>query len=92
MFESLLPQLPLLRMYVPELTEVMLSFDELSHAQRARLKARLEGMTGKQIIISYTLDPSLLGGMKLRYMGLQLDGTVKSKLDSFARSLSELVI
>ena len=64
----------------------------LSNAQRAKLKARLEGMTGKQIIISYTLDPSLLGGMKLRYMGLQLDGTVKSKLDSFARSLSELVI
>jgi F-type H+-transporting ATPase subunit delta len=64
----------------------------LTDSQRARLKARLEGMTGKQIIISYTHDSSLLGGMKLRYMGIQLDGTVKSKLDSFAKGLSELVI
>ena len=64
----------------------------LSDAQKAKLKAKLEGMTQKQIIISYTHDSSLLGGMKLRYMGIQLDGTVKSKLDGFARSLSELVI
>ena len=64
----------------------------LSSAQCARLKAKLEGITKKQIIISNTHDPSLLGGMKLRYMGIQLDGTVKSKLDSFERSLSELVI
>ena len=64
----------------------------LSEAQMAKLKAKLEGMTGKQIIISNTLDPSLLGGMKLRYQGVQLDGTVKSRLDGFAKSLSELVI
>ena len=64
----------------------------LNDAQRAKLKAKLEGMTGKQIIISYTHDSSLLGGMKLRYMGIQLDGTVKSKLDGFAKRLSELVI
>ena len=64
----------------------------LSEAQKVKLKAKLEGMTHKQIIISYTHDPSLLGGMKLRYMGIQLDGSVKSKLDSFAKSLSELVI
>ena len=64
----------------------------LTGAQLTRLKAKLEGITKKQIIISNTHDPSLLGGMKLRYMGVQLDGTVKSKLDRFGRSLSELVI
>ena len=64
----------------------------LTEAQRTRLKIKLEGMTGKQIIISYTHDPSLLGGMKLRYMGIQLDGSVKSKLDGFSKSLAELVI
>ncbi len=65
---------------------------ELTSEQKAKLKTKLEGITKKQIIISYTHDPSLLGGMKLRYMGIQLDGTVKSKLDGFASSLSELVI
>ena len=64
----------------------------LSPTQRDRLKAKLEGITKKQIIISYTHDPSLLGGMKLRYMGIQLDGTVKTKLDGFAKNLAELVI
>ena len=64
----------------------------LTDAQKAKLKAKLEGITKKQIIISYTHDPSILGGMKLRYMGIQLDGSVKSKLDGFAKSLSELVI
>ena len=64
----------------------------LTKEQTARLKAKLEGITRKQIIISNTHDPSLLGGMKLRYMGVQLDGTVRSKLDGFAKNLSELVI
>ena len=64
----------------------------LSDGQKAKLKAKLSGITKKQIIISYTLDPSLLGGMKLRYMGTQLDGTLKTKLDGFAKSLSDLVI
>ena len=64
----------------------------LSESQKERLKSKLEGITKKQIIISNTHDPSLLGGMKLRYMGVELDGSVKSKLDSFEKRLSELVI
>ena len=64
----------------------------LSDKQKARLKDKLEGITKKQIIINNIHDPSLLGGMKLRYMGVQLDGSIKTKLDGFAKSLSELVI
>ena len=64
----------------------------LTDAQKAKLKAKLEGITKKQIIISYTHDPSLLGGMKLRYMGRELDGSIKTKLDGFEKRLSELVI
>ena len=64
----------------------------LSESQTAKLKAKLEGITKKQIIISNTHDPALLGGMKLRYMGLELDGSIKTKLDGFEKSLSELVI
>jgi len=70
----------------------VISAHPLTPSQTTRLKAKLEGITRKQIIISNTHDPSLLGGMKLRYMGVQLDGTVKTKLDSFEKRLSELVI
>ena len=64
----------------------------LSESQKVRLKAKLEGITKKQIIINNTHDPALLGGMKLRYMGLELDGSIKTNLDGFEKSLSELVI
>ena len=64
----------------------------LSDTQTARLKAKLEGITKKQIIITGTHDPALLGGMKLRYMGLELDGSIKTKLDGFEKRLAELVI
>ena len=64
----------------------------LSEAQTEKLRLKLEALTGKQIIVSNTHDPELLGGMKLRYLGIQLDDTVKSKLDGFAKRLGELVI
>ena len=64
----------------------------LTEAQKMRLCEKLEGITKKQIIINNTHDPSLLGGMKLRYMGQELDGSIKTKLDGFEKRLSELVI
>lgn len=64
----------------------------MSAEQQERLKAKLEGLTGKQIVVKNTVDPALLGGMKLRYSGIQLDGSIKTKLDSFEKSLSALVI
>ena len=64
----------------------------MTEAQTEKLRAKLEAITKKQIIVKCTIDPSLLGGMKLRYQGIQLDGTVRTKLDGFAKRLSELVI
>ena len=64
----------------------------LSDSQKAKLRTKLEGITKKQIIINNTHDPALLGGMKLRYMGLELDGSIKTKLDGFEKRLAELVI
>ena len=64
----------------------------LSEEQTAALTARLEKMTGKTIIVKNTVDPSILGGMKLRYMGKQLDGSLKSRLDAFEKNLQSLVI
>ena len=30
--------------------------------------------------------------MKLRYLGIQIDGSIKTKLDNFEKSLKDLVI
>lgn len=64
----------------------------LTTEQAQRLEAKLEKQTGKKIIIENTVDPSILGGIKLRYMGIQLDSSLKTRLDSFEKSLMETII
>ena len=64
----------------------------LTNAQLERLEKKLAVLTRKQIIVKNTIDSSILGGMKLRYMGIQIDDSVKTKLDSFEKSLKDIVI
>lgn len=64
----------------------------LTAAQSERLADRLAAITGKQIVVNNTVDPSILGGMKLRYMGKQIDGSLKTRLDGFEQSLKDLII
>ena len=64
----------------------------LTTAQIERLQHKLHAITNKQIIVNNTIDPDILGGMKLRYLGKQIDGSIKTRLDSFEKSLKDLVI
>ena len=65
---------------------------EMSSEQLSRLKVKLESLTGKTIVIKNTVSPEILGGVKLRYSGIQIDGSVKSRLDSFSENLKNIVI
>ena len=64
----------------------------MNEEQIARLTDKLSAMTGKKIILKNTVSPEILGGMKLRYAGIQLDGSVKTRLDRFEKSLKNTVI
>ena len=64
----------------------------LSDMQVQALKEKLARITGKTIILKNTVDPSILGGLKLRYSGIQLDGSVKTRLDKFSEGLKNTVI
>ena len=64
----------------------------MSDAQIEKMKEKLAKMTGKTIIIKNTVDKNILGGVKLRYSGIQLDGSLKTRLDSFEKSLKNTVI
>lgn len=57
-----------------------------------RLKDKLERVTGKKVTVKNTVDKSLLGGIKLRYMGRQLDGTLKTKLEGIEKNLKNTII
>ena len=64
----------------------------LSEKQREKLTAKLSGTLNKKIILLNTVDASILGGVKLRYSGVQLDGSVKTRLDKFEAALKNTVI
>ena len=64
----------------------------LSQEELSAIKKKLEMMTGKTIIMKNTVDPAVLGGIKLRYMGLQLDGTLKSRLLAIENSLKNTIL
>lgn len=64
----------------------------LTEEQTCVLTKKLEEITGKTIIIKNTVDAAILGGMKLRYCGKQLDGSVKTRLDSLDQSLKSTII
>ena len=64
----------------------------LSESQRAKICERLEKQTGKTVILSNTVDLSVLGGVKLRYMGKQWDGSLKNRLDTIGQSLQSTAL
>lgn len=64
----------------------------LSEEQKKKLASKLAAITGKQIIIKNTVSKEILGGIQIRYSGKQIDGSVKTRLDSFEKSLKKIVI
>ena len=64
----------------------------MSEEQIAKLTDKLTLTTGKKITVKNTVTPEIIGGLKLRYMGIQLDGSVKTRLDKFEASLKNTVI
>lgn len=64
----------------------------LTEAQRQKLTAKLEATTGKKIDLQCSVDAAMLGGLRLSYDGKQVDGTVKTKLDSIGKLLKNTVL
>lgn len=60
--------------------------------QRGALKAKLEALTGKNIVLKNSVDPALIGGITLRYGGVQLSDSIQSRLDRLRRSLDEAIV
>ncbi len=59
----------------------------LNGDERERLKRKLEKMTGRSVILTCSVDPSLLGGMIVEAEGRVYDGSRKSRL----RQIKEVI-
>ena len=53
----------------------------LTAPTREKLLAKLQMMTGKNIVLTETVDPTVLGGLRLDLGGTRLDGTVQRHLE-----------
>lgn len=70
----------------------IISAVELSEEKVDKIIKKLEAITGKKIQARCVVDNSLIGGIKLRYGGIQLDGSLKSRLEEIEKRLAATVI
>ncbi len=64
----------------------------LNDVQKVRLTDKLTAITGKKISLLCKVDPSLLGGVRLRYDGCQVDGTLQGRLQAMEKQLKNTVL
>ncbi len=64
----------------------------LTKGQSDIMTEKLSKSLGKTVVLKNTVDRSILGGVKLRYSGVQLDGSVRTRLDKFEEALKNTVI
>lgn len=64
----------------------------LTNSQKTQLTDKLVAITGKKIDLVCKVDKSVLGGIRLSYGGIQVDGTVQSRLQAMEKRLKNTVI
>ena len=64
----------------------------LTGEQSARLRERLEAMTGKRVELTGAVDPACLGGVRLDYDGKRLDDTLRHRLDAIRSALENTML
>ena len=64
----------------------------LTESQKQKLTEKLTAITGKQIQLVCKVDTSVLGGVRLSYSGMQVDGTVESRLQAMEKLLKNTVL
>lgn len=73
-----------------ETTAEVTSAHALTQEQEDELRATLKGVAGKDVNISVTVDPSLLGGLVVKMGSRQIDTSLKTKLASLKLALKEV--
>ena len=64
----------------------------VSEEQQERLKAKLEKITGKTVVLTVQVDPQCIGGIRLDYDGIQVDDTVRHRLEKVRSMLNNTVL
>jgi F-type H+-transporting ATPase subunit delta len=73
--------------YRGETTAEVTSAHELSGEQVDALKARLKAQTGQDVAIEARVDPAILGGLIVKLGSRQIDGSIRTKLNTLAHAM-----
>ena len=73
-----------------EITAEVTSAHALTAAQENELKAALKGVTGKDVAVAVTVDPSILGGLIVKVGSRQIDTSLRTKLSTLKLALKEV--
>ena len=65
---------------------------ELTDAQKKKLEAKLSAHVGHPVEMTYAINRTLIGGMRLSYNNKLIDDSVAAKLAEIAEKLSGVVI
>lgn len=71
---------------------VAISAVPLKPEQMEKLRARLFQISGKTVDVVNRVDPSVLGGIRIEYEGVELDGTLRQRLDGIEKTLMDTVL
>lgn len=73
-----------------EVTAEVTSAHALTAGQETELKAALKGVTGKDVALAVTVDPSILGGLIVKVGSRQIDTSLRTKLSTLKLALKEV--
>lgn len=73
-----------------EITAEVTSAHALDDAQETELKAALKSVTGKDVKVALTVDPSILGGLIVKVGSRQADTSLRTKLSTLKLALKEV--
>ncbi len=61
----------------------------LNEKQLTAITQKLSEITKKNVVLENTVDPSIVGGVRLQYDGKQLDSSLRARLDALHKSLKQ---
>ena len=70
-----------------EVTAEVTSAHALDDDQLAQLSAKLKAREGKEVKIKASVDPEILGGLVVKIGSRQIDGSIRTRLNSLAQAM-----
>jgi F-type H+-transporting ATPase subunit delta len=78
--------------YSNTITALVTSAIELSDTQRAILTSRLSDKLLRPVMLNLTVDPAVLGGLRIYVDGLHIDNTIKKQIDNMKAGIKERLV